>query len=83
MPILEKDAFKIKGGNVKKRISNKTKLLILNIPNNPQGVILEKEDLGAIPKISIKNNLIVISDGACELSFMIIKNIIILLIFQE
>jgi aspartate/methionine/tyrosine aminotransferase len=43
MPILEKGAFKIKGENVKKRISNETKLLILNISDNPQGLSLRKK----------------------------------------
>ena len=66
VPTFEKDGFKIKGKNLEKKITKKTKLLILNTPNNPTGAVLGKEDLEEISKVAIKNDLTVISDEAYE-----------------
>jgi len=66
IPTFEKNGFKVKCENIEKNITKKTKLLILNTPNNPTGAILGEEDLEAISKIAIKNDLIVISDEAYE-----------------
>jgi len=66
VPTFEKDGFKIKGKNLEKKITKKTKLLILNTPNNPTGAVLGKEDLEEVSKVAIKNDLIVISDEAYE-----------------
>jgi aspartate/methionine/tyrosine aminotransferase len=66
IPTFEEDSFKIKSENIKGKISKKTKLLIINSPNNPTGAVLGEEDLEEISKIAIKNDLIVISDEAYE-----------------
>lgn len=66
IPTFEKDGFKIKSENIKEKISKKTKLLIINSPNNPTGAVLGEEDLEEISKIAIENDLIVISDEAYE-----------------
>jgi len=66
IPTFEKDGFKIKSENIKEKISKKTKLLIINSPNNPTGAVLGEEDLKEISKIAIKNDLMVISDEAYE-----------------
>ena len=44
------------------KISKNTKLLILNSPCNPTGVIFTRKELEAISKLAIENNLVVISD---------------------
>lgn len=62
----EEDGFKIISENIKNKVTRKTKLLILNSPNNPTGAMLGKEDLEAISKIVIENDLMVISDEAYE-----------------
>jgi len=66
VPTFEKDDFKIKAKNLEKKITKRTKLLILNTPNNPTGAILGKDDLEEISNIVIQNDLIVISDEAYE-----------------
>ncbi len=66
IPTFEKDGFKLKAENVEKNISAKSKLLILNTPNNPTGAVLEKDNLKDISKIVIKNDLMVIADEAYE-----------------
>jgi len=66
IPTLEKEDFKLKAENIEKNISAKSKLLILNTPNNPTGAVLEEDDLRKISEIVIKNDLMVIADEAYE-----------------
>jgi len=47
---------------LEKAVSNKTKAILLNFPNNPTGAVADKETLIAIGKIAEKHDLIVISD---------------------
>eukprot|EP00026_Physarum_polycephalum_P009994 Phypoly_transcript_10137.p1 GENE.Phypoly_transcript_10137~~Phypoly_transcript_10137.p1 ORF type:complete len:420 (+),score=55.95 Phypoly_transcript_10137:51-1310(+) len=51
---------------LEKSITPKTKLLILNNPQNTPGRIFSVEELQAISSIAIKHNLIVISDEVYE-----------------
>lgn len=47
---------------LEKAITNKTKAILINFPNNPTGAVADKETLIAIGKIAEKHDLIVISD---------------------
>jgi len=47
-------------------ITDKTRLIILNSPQNPTGGVLTQEDLEAIAEVAIENDLIVMSDEAYE-----------------
>lgn len=58
----EKDNFKITPENLKKAISDKTKIIIMPFPNNPTGAVMEREKLEEISEILIKNDILVISD---------------------
>jgi len=60
----EKDQIEIEELNNK--LTDKTKLLILNTPNNPTGAVIEKEKLKQISEFCIKNNILVISDEVYE-----------------
>ncbi len=59
-------SFQIDPGNLEKLINNKTKIIILNSPNNPTGAVYSKKNLEEIAKIAQKNNLIIISDEIYE-----------------
>lgn len=48
------------------KISNETRLLILNTPNNPMGKMYNLEELRAIAALCIKHNLLVIADEVYE-----------------
>lgn len=62
--------FRLKPEELKAVITPKTKVLILPYPNNPTGAIMEKEDLEAIAKIIIENDIYVMSDEIySELSY--------------
>ncbi|MCX5702709.1 MAG: pyridoxal phosphate-dependent aminotransferase [Candidatus Omnitrophica bacterium] len=61
-----KNNFKMTIGDLEKSISPKTKLLIVNSPSNPTGCVYNAEELKAIAKICVKNNIFVISDEIYE-----------------
>lgn len=62
VPVKEENGFRLMVKDIEERITDKTKILIINSPNNPTGAVLEDEDLIAISEIANKHNLLVISD---------------------
>ena len=58
----EEHQFKLQPEQLEAVITPKTKILILNYPNNPTGAIMDKEDYGRIVPIILKHDLLVISD---------------------
>ena len=58
----EENDFRLTAQEVIEKITDKTKILVLPYPNNPTGAVMEKEDLEAIAKVVIENDLYVISD---------------------
>lgn len=62
VPAYEKNNFKISPESIKRRITNRTKILMLNSPNNPTGAVLDYDDLEDIADLAKEYNLLVISD---------------------
>lgn len=61
--MLDKDNnFQLDPEEIEKKITDRTKLLILNSPSNPTGTVLTKENVIQIYKICEKNNIFLISD---------------------
>lgn len=60
------DNFQIDIKAFKKAITSKTKVVILNNPNNPTGALYPKETIEEIAKIIVDNDLIVIADEIYE-----------------
>jgi aspartate aminotransferase len=58
--------FKMTPRQLEDNITDKTRILILNSPSNPAGVIYSKDELSAIAKICVKHNIYVISDEIYE-----------------
>lgn len=54
--------FKLTASDLKSKISDKTKLLILPYPNNPTGAIMTREDLEKIAEVLRDTNILVLSD---------------------
>ncbi len=54
--------FRLQPEELEEVITPKSKVLILNYPNNPTGAIMEYEDLKKICDVIIKHDLLVISD---------------------
>jgi len=58
--------FKITVQDLKKHISSKTKVLILNSPSNPAGSVYSRFELEEIAKVCVSKNIFVISDEIYE-----------------
>ncbi len=56
------DDYKIDFTKLEKIITDKTKAIIINSPNNPTGVTYSKEDLEKIRDFVVKHDLLVIAD---------------------
>lgn len=59
---LEHPNYNINWTDVNKRISSKTKMIIINNPHNPTGSILNEDDLKMLSKIVKGSNIIILSD---------------------
>lgn len=66
VPVLEENHFKVDPDDIKKAITNKTKLMILNTPSNPTGAMLDKDTLSEIAKIAQAHMVFVLSDEPYE-----------------
>jgi len=62
LPTFPEDGFKINPDRLEKIITDRTRLLILNYPNNPTGAVMDKESLRGLAEIVEKYDLLVISD---------------------
>lgn len=62
MQLHESKDFSIDVEEIESKITSKTKLMILNSPNNPCGSIISKEDLEKLAELSLKHDIYVMSD---------------------
>ena len=60
------DDFSLTAETLKPAITDKTKAIILNFPNNPTGAIMTQEELEGIADLVVENDLFVISDEVYE-----------------
>jgi len=58
--------FKIDWDNVKKNITAKTKMILINTPHNPTGTILSQTDMETLDQIVRDTNILVLSDEVYE-----------------
>ena len=65
-PLLEENEFNVQIEEIEKLITPKTKMIIVNSPNNPTGSVLTRESLEKIAKIAEEHDLIVLSDEIYE-----------------
>lgn len=62
VPVFEEDGFRLKAETLERYVTNRTKILMINSPNNPTGAVLDADNLAAIAKFAIAHDLFVISD---------------------
>ncbi len=60
------DKFKLTTAFVEEKITDKTKMLILNSPNNPTGAIIEPSEIRKIAELAVEHNFYVVSDEIYE-----------------
>ncbi len=56
------DDFRLTREQLESKVSPRTRLLLLNYPNNPTGATLNHEDVSDIADFAIENDLIVVTD---------------------
>ena len=54
--------FRLREEEIVKKLSNKTKFIIINSPNNPAGTVYPKEDLMMVARIARERDLLILSD---------------------
>ena len=62
----QEEGFKLSAAQVEEKITSRTKLLILNSPNNPTGAVYEQEELKKIAQLLLKYNIYCICDEIYE-----------------
>lgn len=66
VPLKEEYGFKLQPEDLEAAITPKTRVLIINYPNNPLGAVLTKEDGEKLADVILKHNLMVLSDEVYE-----------------
>ena len=62
IPLLEENEFRMNPDDIKDRITKKTKLIIVNSPQNPTGSMMTKSELDDIAELAEKHDIFVVSD---------------------
>jgi aspartate/methionine/tyrosine aminotransferase len=62
IPCREGGTFRLRPKEVESRVTENTKMIILNYPNNPAGWTLTKQELKEVVEIAHKHDLLVVSD---------------------
>lgn len=66
VPLREELGFAWDPEDVEKRVTEKTKILLVNSPNNPTGGVQDEECIRALAEIAQEHDLIVVSDEVYE-----------------
>ena len=66
LPTKRSNDFKVDPGELEKAITSKTKLLILNYPNNPTGATYSRQELEEILAVVKEKKILVLSDEIYE-----------------
>jgi aspartate/methionine/tyrosine aminotransferase len=66
VPLLEENEFRPSIDGVTSLITNKSRVMIINFPNNPTGAVLSYDEAAALSKIAVERDLLVICDEVYE-----------------
>ena len=62
VPLKGEHGFRMQASDVRERITDRTRLLILNSPNNPTGAVMTREELKAIYDLCVEKDIYLYSD---------------------
>ncbi len=62
----ENDGFEIHPEMLKRFVTKKTELIVINTPSNPTGTVLSKKTLEEVADVAVENDLMILSDEAYE-----------------
>ena len=66
LPLREENAFRFDADQFRNLVSDRTRLIILNSPQNPTGGVLTREDLQIVANAARERNITVLSDEVYE-----------------
>jgi aspartate/methionine/tyrosine aminotransferase len=66
IPTTEENEWKAHSAEIEERVTDRTKGIIVNSPNNPTGEMLDKADLDDLSQIAHQHDIWVVSDEAYE-----------------
>ena len=62
----EATGFDLDVGRVRAAVTPRTKLIVLNSPNNPTGAVFSRERLQAVARIAVERDVLIVSDECYE-----------------
>ncbi|WP_457743048.1 pyridoxal phosphate-dependent aminotransferase [Thermococcus sp.] len=66
VPTYEENEFRLSVDDLEEHVTEKTRALIINTPNNPTGAVLTKKDIEEIADFAVEHDLIILSDEVYE-----------------
>jgi aminotransferase len=70
VPVTEAEGFSLRANNISPNLTARSKILMVNSPNNPTGAVIDEENLSEIARLANEKDLFVISDEVyCELIY--------------
>ena len=62
VPLKEKNAFRMEPEEIRRRITDKTRLIVINSPQNPTGAVMDKKEIEEIALIAKEKDVYLLSD---------------------
>ncbi|MFL6585049.1 MAG: pyridoxal phosphate-dependent aminotransferase [Chthoniobacterales bacterium] len=66
VPTTERNAWKMRAEDFENAMTPRTKMLILNSPNNPSGAVYTRDELAAIVEVAAEEDIYILSDEIYE-----------------
>jgi len=67
LPCSAEQGFKLTPEGLERAITDKTRMLVLNSPNNPSGAVYSREELAALGEVLVRHeNVLIVSDDIYE-----------------
>ncbi|HEY3997273.1 MAG TPA: pyridoxal phosphate-dependent aminotransferase [Candidatus Xenobia bacterium] len=66
VPLREEHGFRMRAADIEARLTPRSRVLIVNTPQNPTGSVLPRTELEAIADVARRRNLLVLSDEVYE-----------------
>jgi aspartate/methionine/tyrosine aminotransferase len=62
----DEEDFSINAKKIEEKLTSKTKMIVLNSPNNPTGMVMSKDDVEGIADVCSKHSILALSDEIYE-----------------
>jgi aminotransferase len=66
VPLKKENDFRLTAGDLEKKLTSQTKMVVVNSPCNPTGSIVSKDDLVEIDQLATKHDFMMLSDEIYE-----------------